>query len=1005
MAINFNRSITINESDSTSLALPFILNQTNLNPSLTNSWGAYSIFNQNLRVPHEIVSGSEIWFNATTTLDGSTTLFMNYTKTGVNASFTPLNVWDNYFVVFHFEEDEKIDGQYSRINNSADGTNLTYRHTAGEPYIQDGRYGDALNAGDSNNDFIDLVGLGDTIAAMNDVNLTIGMWLKYPGGSTTGSILRFENGSGATLLMIETTGASFEFSNQSPLLVHTDELPSQVTDWWHFAITITTDGGGIYINGTRVNETGGSNLFTNLSSAFIMARSASLSSIMDMDEFFIYNGTMSDAQINATFQMGIKNYASLGAESSSIDIEVTLEDPVSQSIIGSSSDTFTCSANQAQAVNLDNVTFSLWDSSGSLDASTFRDLTDATTQNESFLITPIADDNYEWNCLYTDINNLAESAAANNSLTVDTIFPIINASTTPTVQSSVSASLSYTFTETNPQACWYTIDDGVTNNTFTSCGINTTATLNQGLNNVIFYINDTFGHESNDPIIVSIITGIEDITNQTNVLETTIQNFQVEVLNGSSILDSAILTYNNTAFPTNTFHSNGTSLFVNRSVTLNLFNLLQTNQSFFWNLTFIEGNDAVNLSTPIVDQIVDQMFIGNCSDGISTTQVLNFTVLDELTNNPLNATLIQTQVITWNRTNTLTRQLNFNTRTNSSVPTINGTSNFAYCISPNYAQFNTDYFVQFGLDGFETREYHVDSGILNTTQQNINLFLASLADAETITITVVDENGRELEGIVVEAHKKNIGDGSFNIVDIQETNSDGRVNMELIRGGNFYKFLFRQDGTLRLETSEFKLDETSYTFSLTIGGAGLIDVLSDINTITSTLTFNASGSRNFTFIWNDPANIADSFKLRVSNISFSNGTELTFEQSSTNQTGIIIFQIGNLTSPYTGTFIAQGFVTIIEDAKEHLLKSLTIEIREPERVLPEPASRDGLLFSFIVILTLFGIGMASGNPSIYIGLGVVSIWVMSLIGFISISTTIVVTLAIIGMFFIWRLKT
>ena len=80
--------------------------------------------------------------------------------------------------------------------------------------------------------------------------------------------------------------------------------------------------------------------------------------------------------------------------------------------------------------------------------------------------------------------------------TIDTITPdiLIVAPTNNSNTTDVDIYVNYTFSETNPDTCWWTKDEGSTNTTLASCGTNITDTWTEGLNNITVYINDTFNN-------------------------------------------------------------------------------------------------------------------------------------------------------------------------------------------------------------------------------------------------------------------------------------------------------------------------------------------------------------------------------------------------------------------------------------------------------------------------------------------------------------------------------
>jgi len=82
--------------------------------------------------------------------------------------------------------------------------------------------------------------------------------------------------------------------------------------------------------------------------------------------------------------------------------------------------------------------------------------------------------------------NITEQPDSINPL-ISMLFPSNN-----TNHSYNTLEINYTYTETNPDTCWWTNNTGITNHTLTSCGTNITGiTWLEGENNLTIYINDT----------------------------------------------------------------------------------------------------------------------------------------------------------------------------------------------------------------------------------------------------------------------------------------------------------------------------------------------------------------------------------------------------------------------------------------------------------------------------------------------------------------------------------
>lgn len=678
---------------------------------------------------------------------------------------------------------------------------------------------------------------------------------------------------------------------------------------------------------------------------------------------------------------------------------VVLEFPLTNSFNTTTNQTFRCSYNDS-SFDIVNVTYRLFDSASAEEASTFRALgSDSRLENETFNVDPLTDDTYEWNCLYTNTNNDRVLPPTNNTLTIDTAFPQSQLLLpVGTFFSTLGIPLNFTVNDSTPLTCRFSLNGGTTNTSIPSC-VNTTLTGVIGDNTLDFYAIDSVDNEVSNQSNFTII----DIVNLTEVLVLERRDVEISlfIINGTSVLTNAQLTYNNTVHIRDSVISNGTGIFINKTISTELVDTASKilNQTFHWNLSFLLNGVQTNITTTDTNQSVFQLFIGNETNSITTVQTLNFTVRNEQTDALVNASIETQFTVRPVPGSNFTRQYNFNEPNNGTI----NDSRVAYTIFPQWGNFSGDFLLQYSAADFVTREFSVLSTFLDNSTRNINLSIPAVGSTTSITLNVEDEGGSVLEGVVVQAQRKNIGDGTFDTVEIQTTNPDGKAFFNLIAGENFYRFIFTVAGEIKLTTTEFKLDETEYFFILLLGGPSGIGIQSQLDSIVSTLQFNVTACNNITFTWNDLSGVGKEFKLLVFNTSFSNGTVLSSTQTATTSSGLLTFSlVPNSCDAANGTFLAQSFVTLISDDQEHPLKSLIIQIIDR---IAESIQRDGLLFSLIVVGTMFGVGAVTGNPVIFIAMGLLGLWIVVIPGWLSLSTTAIITLAVLGMVYARYLKT
>lgn len=101
------------------------------------------------------------------------------------------------------------------------------------------------------------------------------------------------------------------------------------------------------------------------------------------------------------------------------------------------------------------------------------------------------------------VNWTSNASIDSQTLTVnDIILPIISIVYPQNISYNVNVSeLNYTYTETNPDKCWWSNNSGVWNSTLQTCGTNwTSLTSIEGSNTWTIYMNDTSGNENSTSI-------------------------------------------------------------------------------------------------------------------------------------------------------------------------------------------------------------------------------------------------------------------------------------------------------------------------------------------------------------------------------------------------------------------------------------------------------------------------------------------------------------------------
>lgn len=487
-----------------------------------------------------------------------------------------------------------------------------------------------------------------------------------------------------------------------------------------------------------------------------------------------------------------------------LGVDVLLEQPPNGNVTADSSASFVCSGldvTAPQAVNITNVSFFLWSSNNSIFNQTDRNLlfANSTTGNETFTIGSLSDDNYNWNCLYSNIENVTAFSPINFSYSVDTIAPIINITNIVRIYGNVTVPLNYSLIESNPSTCEFSLNNGITNTSFSTCGENATIEANPGDNTITVFVRDALGNTARDQ---ENFTALKINTiNQDKVRETSTELFSLQVINGSSTLISAIFTYNDTQENFDTTTANGTTLFINKSFQIPLIDTIRLNKTFVWNATFQRDNDFANVSF-IGSQITEKIDFQLCNATLNVPYI-NFTFKDETVDinvdghfNPARFTYSLTEDLTINRT------LNFVDTTDR--------SSFSFCFSPSNETLFNKAEIDYLNETVQQRNFR-DSLTLTNITTNKTLFLLATSDGIFVTFQIINTAEQNIQGVTVTAERE-IG-GTFELLEIGDTDDAGAVTF-FLNPNKAHRMTFVKSG---FETLVQTITPTQSVFTITLG--------------------------------------------------------------------------------------------------------------------------------------------------------------------------------------------
>ncbi|NQU99726.1 MAG: hypothetical protein HQ538_03225, partial [Parcubacteria group bacterium] len=240
--------------------------------------------------------------------------------------------------------------------------------------------------------------------------------------------------------------------------------------------------------------------------------------------------------------------------------------------------------------------------------------------------------------------------STNRTFNIDLTFPLI-AITIPTATNYTTniSELNYTYTETNVDKCWYSLNNGTTNSSAQTCGTNYTDLVStENYNTWTVYINDTSGNLNLSKVTFYKDTIAPYFTTLANQTSTVNQSFSYDVnanddgigldvfiLNDTSnfIIDSSGIITNSTQLLTENFYT------LNLSINDSLGNM---NWSIFTiNITVDSTPPKVEIISPTPGQTFT---ISTISFEVRTNEAssCNYTLDSGVTNNSMTANATDT---------------------------------------------------------------------------------------------------------------------------------------------------------------------------------------------------------------------------------------------------------------------------------------------------------------------------------------------------------------------------
>lgn len=804
-----------------------------------------------------------------------------------------------------------------------------------------------------------------------NTNITVSFWVNRTGAGL--GMIGVGEGSDGTYLFIDDNIASFGGPANDLAWSGTTQ-----NTWHHIVVqafqqgsnsnlTVWKDG---VVDASKLNSAPTFN-FDKITSGYTPGTGLYLDGMID--EFGIWNRTLSDSEIAELYNSGV------GETYPFSQGQVNLDNPANNYATSNSIVIFNCSAFQTGAT-LVNITL-FTNQSGTFEPVNSTTGLSGTTNKSGWEHNIVSEGNYLWSCQACDSDGDCGFATENRTVSVDTEAPQITINNpTGTLNYGTlgnNETLNWSITDTNLDSVWYNYNG--TNVTVYGAENTTNFILETNDLNLTFYANDSVGNLNTTEVSWDYNFLLINETYSSSILEGGSTTFEININSYGSVISVGYLNYNNTNYA-GTITSSGDTYKLTK--TLNApFVGTTTNVSFYWNLT---RGDDLSYSLASKNQSVSPVTLtNNCSGNYV---IYNFTLADEGTQQGFNSTAFNSVI-----------KLDLDLYSSSGSDKVldyykeyNNKSSAEVCINSDLISgenYLADVQVQYGADNYSTEMYHIQSELINSSNlyNNITLYDLLSDDAQIFKLIVRDSSYITIEGALIQVERKYIENGTFNIVEIPKTDGAG------------------------IATTSLELNDVIYTFKIYEEGA-LISTFNDVNAICQTPTistceidFNAYSSGitipdyetaddlNYTLDYNYTS------RTVTSNFVIPSGEPASMQLVVTRQDALG-------TAACTDTlFSSSGILSCVVPASfgnssiSAKLNKDSVEVGKGSLSMEQtPNDIFGVILtvlSFFVLLTLVGIGL-SGNPvitAVFLFIGVVLIFSLNLVtnsGFVGFGATI-----------------
>lgn len=303
-----------------------------------------------------------------------------------------------------------------------------------------------------------------------------------------------------------------------------------------------------------------------------------------------------------------------------------------------------------------------------------------------------------------------------------------------------------------------------------------------------------------------------------------------------------------------------------------------------------------------------------------------------------------------------------------------------------------EYRLSFSTPKYTERDYYFT--LRNDTYNSFDLYMLSTGNSTDITVTVVDEAARELQGAIIKILRYYPVSNTYEIIGMSKTDANGQFRFNIQQFGAFYYFVVEYNNEVVLTTTGARIITTSFTLNTFISDS-VWSSREKLHQISHLLIYDNSTQR-FELTYTDNSNILKQICLIV-DILKPQSTIQICNNCSSSTSGTILCRV-NATE---GNLRAYGRLDTTTENSPHFTDILEILSYKMQESIDKFSGLGVYLTAYgFMVLALLG----TPFPYISIPLSIIGLLFSSFMGILGISYIGIVTIIILGSLIIYQLR-